>query len=154
MLRLNAPHAVKLISEWTSVPFIPSHHTCIARYDSNDELMGGVIYTDYNVASIQIHVAAFKHTWLSRELLWAVFNFPFNACKVTKLLGLVRSTNARAIKLDLSLGFVLETTVKDVFPDGDMLVFSMLRENCRFLKMKPPAITYGGNYGQAGPDAE
>lgn len=111
--------------------------------------MGGVIYTDYNVASIQIHVAAFRHTWLSREFLWAVFNFPFNTIKIKKLLGLVRSTNERAIKLDLRLGFVLETTVKDVFSDGDMLVFSMMRENCRWLDMVPPKITYEGNYGKA-----
>lgn len=153
MLRWNAPHAVNLITEWTSVPFIPKLHTCVARYNRHDQLMGGVFFTDYNVASVQIHVAAFQHNWLNRELLWTVFDLPFNVFNVRKLLGLVRSTNKRAIRLDLKLGFVLETTVKDVFPDGDMLVFSMLRENCRWLGMTPPTITFGGNNGKASPDA-
>jgi RimJ/RimL family protein N-acetyltransferase len=97
--------------------------------------MGGVLFTDYNYASAQIHVAAFQPNWVNRQLLWATFSLPFNLMGVNKLIGLVPESNKAAIKFDISLGFVLETRVEDVFPDGAMLVFGMYKDQCRFLKM-------------------
>lgn len=99
--------------------------------------MGGVLFTDYNVVSMQIHVASFKANWINRQLLWLTFDYPFNVCRVEKLLGLVPSANQKALDLDRHLGFKEETRVKDVFPDGDMVVLGMYRADCRFLKMKP-----------------
>lgn len=147
MIRVDDPHAVKHISKSSNVAFIRSHHKCIARYDRNDRLMGGVFFTDFNYASVQIHVASFAPNWINKQLLWLVFDYPFNHLKVKKLIGLVPETNKAAQSFDIGLGFVLETTVKDVFPNGDMLVFGMYREQCRFLDMRPLPLD-GGYIGQ------
>lgn len=137
MIRLNDPHAVGLISTACKVPFDRRYHKCIARYGGDDQLMGGVLFTDYNVVSMQIHVASFKPNWINKQLLWLTFDYPFNVCRVEKLLGLVPSANKPALDFDLHLGFVEETRVKDVFPDGDMVVLGMYRNQCKFLRMRP-----------------
>ena len=147
MIRFNDPHATKLISQHCKVPFVPTHHQSIARYDRNDKLMGGVLFTDYNVVSAQIHVASFQPNWINKELLWVTFDYPFNQVGINKLIGLVPSTNVEALRFDMALGFVIETRVKDVFPDGDMLVLAMYKADCRFLKMKRPTLTLGSNHG-------
>lgn len=146
MIRFNDPHATGLISRHSRVPFIKDYHTTIARYDRRDMLMGGVMYTDFNHASIQLHIAAFQPNWVNREMLWVCFNYPFCKLGVNKLIGLVPENNKAAIVFDLHLGFVVEHTVRDVFPGGEgMVVLGMYAEQCRFLKMRRPQLTLESN---------
>jgi RimJ/RimL family protein N-acetyltransferase len=152
MLRFNDPHAINLISKATKVPFVNSHHQCVARYGRDDVLLGGVLFTDYNVASMQLHVASFRPNWLNRELLWHTFDYPFVKLDVRKLILTIPTTNEPSLGLAFGLGFVLECRVTDVFPDGDMLVLGMYRDDCKYLRMRPP-LTPESNYGQERTDS-
>lgn len=147
MIRFNDPVAIEKISKAVSVPFIKSHHQCIARFEG-DELCGGVFFTDYNIASIQIHVASFRRRWIDRELLWITMDYPFNKLKVKKLIGLVRETNKAAIDFDLHLGFKVEARIPDVFEDCGMVVLGLYRSDAlRYLEMRRPRFTFSGNTG-------
>lgn len=113
---------------------------CIARVE-NDELYGGVVYSSYTRASINIHMAGFRDNWCNMDMLWVAFDYPFNQLGVTKIFGQVPLSNKLALKIDLKLGFKKEMIAKDVFPiidgTGDMQVFSMYKADCKWLKIRP-----------------
>lgn len=122
--------------------FNPAADTCIARV-RDGELLGGVTYTGYTGASIGMHVAGFADDWINRDLLWVCFHYPFAQLNVSKVIGQVPAHNTKALDFDLKLGFKVEARVPDVFPEGDLLVLGMYREDCRWLKLKPSSLTAG-----------
>lgn len=98
------------------------------------QLIAGVSYTDYNGVNLCMHVVSVPgKRWLRREFLWACFDYPFNHCKVRRVTGLVGEGNSEARRFDEHLGFELETTLKHAHPTGDLLVYRMFREQCRWI---------------------
>ena len=100
------------------------------------QIVSGTVYEGINEASIVLHTAL---TIITRPLLWYTFDYPFNQLCVQKLIGPVASTNQKARRLDEHLGFVLEATLKDAAPGGDLLIYTMTREQCRWLNLRNPS---------------
>ena len=48
----------------------------------------------------------------------------------------VNSNNEQAKKLNMKMGFKLECTLTQATPDGDILIFRMFREECKYLRGK------------------
>lgn len=88
--------------------------------------------------SCQMHTAAIVPNWISKDLLWACFDYPFNILKVKVILASVASTNTEALKLDRHLGFLDKACIEDAHIDGDLIILAMRRENCRWLDIKTP----------------
>lgn len=128
--------AAKKIARAAPCVYSPRHDRCIARM-KGERLLGGVIYQGYTGASIEMHVAGFDPVWLSRDLLWAVFAYPFIQLGCLKVIGRVKQSNSKALEFDLKLGFKEEARVRDVYPDGDLFILTMRREDCRWLKLSP-----------------
>lgn len=102
--------------------------------EENGQLIAGVVFNEYNGANMNMHVASDgSKQWMTRKLLWMVFDYAFNQAKVKRLTGLVGEGNVEAQLFDEHIGFRLETTLTDAHPTGDMLVYVMRREDCRWL---------------------
>ena len=86
--------------------------------------------------SCEMHTAAIVPNWISKDLLWACFDYPFNILKVKVILASVASTNKEALKLDRHLGFVDKAYIEDAHIDGDLVILAMRREDCRWLDIK------------------
>ena len=86
--------------------------------------------------SCEMHTAAIVPNWISKNLLWACFDYPFNILKVKVILATVAATNTEALKLDRHLGFVDKAYIEDAHIDGDLVILAMRRENCRWLDIK------------------
>ena len=100
-------------------------------------LVAGVIYNNFGGANANMHVGAEEGArWMTRDFLRAAFDYPFNQLKLRRLTACVHSNNRRAIRFDEHLGFKYEGTQRHYYTDGDMLIFGMLREECRFLERK------------------
>jgi RimJ/RimL family protein N-acetyltransferase len=134
----NVAHAERIASE-AGISFNPVTDITIARSE-NGELLGGVIFKDYTGRSITIHVAAFNPRWINPDMLWITFHYPFEQLGVQKIFGQVCVKNSRALEFDRKLGFKEEAIIRDVYPDGDMILLGMYRDDCRFLKMQPRAF--------------
>jgi RimJ/RimL family protein N-acetyltransferase len=114
--------------------WLPGQGQCYGVEDSEGRLLAGIAFDNYNGASVQIHVAALPgKNWITKSLLHRVFSYPFHQLGVKKLIGLVGSTNADALRFDLALGFCIEATLKDAYPDGDLHILSMTQDQCRWL---------------------
>jgi RimJ/RimL family protein N-acetyltransferase len=131
------------IARLAGVIFNPRAHQVVSRMRGG-ELLGGVIFTDYTRASITVHMAGFMKNWANRDLIWCVFHYAFNQLGVGKVFGQVPASNEESMRNTLKLGFSVETRVKDVFVDGDLVVVSMYRDQCRWLKLKPRGLIAGG----------
>ena len=106
---------------------------CIG-YERDGYLVAGVMYECWNAASLWIHVAGEGKHWLTREFLRVAFDYPFNQLKAKVLVGLVPANNTKARRFDEHLGFKLLGPIPDGHKDGDLLVYTMRRDECRWLR--------------------
>ena len=100
-------------------------------------IIAGIWFENYNGANMMMHVAALPNSrWMSKELLWYTFYYPFIECGCKRVTGLVEETNEAAREFDERLGFHLEARLKDAAPGGDLLVYAMFRDECRWLGLR------------------
>ena len=127
-----------LIGPWVCEQTGGSWHTGLGTTIGlvrDGKLVAGVLYEGWNGASLQMHVASDgSRRWMNREYLWFCFWYPFEQIKVRRINGIVPASNAAARRFDEHLGFVLEATLKDAHPDGDLLLYRMFRHECRWLR--------------------
>ena len=100
--------------------------------EQDGELIAGAIFDGYNGVSMTVHLAG-EGNWLNREYMRVCFDYAFNQCKINKLIGIVGSGNKQALKFDRHIGFVDEYVIKDAHPDGDLVILSMTKAQCRYL---------------------
>jgi RimJ/RimL family protein N-acetyltransferase len=102
--------------------------------DETGRLIAGVKFDQWNGRSVCMHVAALPGVnWLTRGFTRACFDYAFGQLGVIKVLGLVDAANLAARQFDEHLGFVLEATITDASPGGDLLIYSMTRASCRYI---------------------
>ena len=95
-------------------------------------LVAGVMYDYFNGASIYTHIAV--SGTLTREYLHVIFDYPFRQLRAKVLIGLVAGSNARARRFVQHLGFSLTATIPEGYPDGSLLIYTMRRDQCRWLR--------------------
>lgn len=95
-------------------------------------LTAGVLYDQFNGRSVCMHVAIEKP--VSRRFTRMAFDYPFNQMKVQKVIGLVDSTNTKALRFDKMLGFIEEARIADAGRCGDLTILTMTRQQCRWIK--------------------
>jgi len=72
--------------------------------------------------------------------LYVIFDYPFKQLDCKQAFIRVKAKNEKSLKLVRSLGFKDLVTIEDVFPDDDMVVLRMKREECRYLNIKPALV--------------
>lgn len=120
--------------------FNPACDPVISNVNAAGELLGGVIYDGFTGPCIFLHQAGFSKFWLTRDMLWAAFDYPFNQLGCSKVCGTIPSTDDKLLTLNIKLGFDVEGRIEGAYPDGDMLILSMVRKNCRWLNITPQGI--------------
>lgn len=115
-----------------------SQYSAIGLAGPTGDLIAGCIYDEYREHhDINMHLAAMPGSrWMNREFLREGFRYPFLYLDCKRVTGLVRADNEAAQRLDEHLGFTLEGVLRRKCIDGaDLLVYGMLREECRWLKV-------------------
>lgn len=115
--------------EWTF-----ENYSALGLLDDDGALVAGVLYNHYHPPSIMMHVGAVEgRMWLTREFLHAAFDYPFNQLKCKRVTALVPKKNRAARQFDEHLGFKLEGCMRQALADDDMLVYGMLRSECKYI---------------------
>lgn len=116
--------------------WVPGRGECIGL-EKGGEILAVALYEAYNGVSIMIHLAAVPgRRWLNREYLLFCFHYPFNQLSCKTLLTVIPSVNTDAIKFDEHIGWTYKATLEDAHPDGDLLVYQMRRQDCRWLSLR------------------
>lgn len=124
------------IAKATNSVYSPGVETVISRSE-NGLLYGGVIFSNYTGASMCIDVAGMKPNWCNRNLIWLTFVYAFQQMRCRVLIGRLASTNAKAIRFDLHVGFKETARIKDAVLNGDLVILTMYKEDCQWLNLKP-----------------
>jgi len=132
----NQEHLKAWITGVLGMQFSP-YATFIGQ-EIDGEVKAVVAFDNILDKSCMMHTAAIVPNWISKDLLWACFDYPFNILKVKVILASVASTNEEALKLDRHLGFIDKAYIEDAHIDGDLVILAMRRENCRWLDIKTP----------------
>lgn len=103
-------------------------------WERGGKLIAGVAYSDYNGPNCCTHIAITGV--MSREFLWSIFDYPFNQLKVQRITGLVGEGNQKSRNLCLKLGFTEEARLHGAHQTGDLIVFKMTRNECKWLGIK------------------
>jgi RimJ/RimL family protein N-acetyltransferase len=112
------------------------------------EISGVVVFDNFTVGSCCVSVASDgSRRWITRELLIRVFAYPFIQLGYRRLTALVAASNADSLNFCRAFGWTREGVLRRGAPDGDdLVVFGMLREECRYLpermagKMRPSRL--------------
>lgn len=141
-IRFNDHNHANIIALAAGASFNLLRDNCISRVTPEGNLWGGVVYSGYTGqgGSIGMHAAGIFPRWMNRDLLWVAFDYPFNQLAVHKIFAQVPRSNLASARLVKHLGFKKEHVIKDVYPDGDMILFAMYRAECRFLAITPRTI--------------
>ena len=100
-------------------------------------LVAGVAYANWNGVNVECHIASDgSKRWLTREYLWAIFDYPFNQLGAQRITVCVAAGNADSYRFVKHLGFTIEAKLEAAHPTGDILIFCMKRQDCRFIQTR------------------
>lgn len=101
-------------------------------------LVGVVVFDTHSPTTCFMHIAAGERRWLSKEFIVAVMAYPFLQVGYPRISCMVSETNALSLRLTRLFGWKEEGRMRQAGIDGeDVLIFGMLRNECRFL---PPPM--------------
>lgn len=135
----NVDHGYRIAAVIPRV-YNPNSDKVISRTDREGNLLGGVIYESMISNAIFMHQGSFSRNWMSPDALWLFFDYPFNQLGVDKVIGTVPSSKPELVAFNEKLGYKVECSIKDAYKDGDLVIMTMRRHECRWLKIKPKSI--------------
>jgi RimJ/RimL family protein N-acetyltransferase len=100
------------------------------------QIVGLIAFDNYNGTNIDIHIAA---TRITRRLLKAAAQYAFDVCGVRRITSLNDSENFQMGPYLERLGFKYEGTMRHGLPDSDLIVYGLIREDCKWVSPKPAA---------------
>lgn len=124
-----------LIARAAHTSFDPEVDKCLSRVSAEGNFLGGFILTGYTGSMVMTHMAGVGGHWCSPLLMWVLFDYCFDQLGVTKVVCTVGSDNFRSLEQIKRAGFKHEHSIEDGIPGGKLMLFSMLRENCRWLNL-------------------
>jgi RimJ/RimL family protein N-acetyltransferase len=127
----NVEHA-RLITQAAGTFFNPECDRVVS-WTADGKLLGGVTFTCFRTASIQMHIASFDDRFVSRSRIRFVFHYAFEQLGVRKIILTIPSGNLKSVQFCQKLGFSEEARVTDAFPDGDLILMTMRAADCRWI---------------------
>jgi RimJ/RimL family protein N-acetyltransferase len=103
-------------------------------WEKDGKIVAGVIYEDWNGQSIVCHIAIMGN--ITPTFLAKIFDYPFRQLDAHKIIAPVASINSESIGLVINMGFKEEAKIKEAHPSGDIVIFTMTKQECRFLGEK------------------
>lgn len=103
--------------------------------EEDGELIGGVVFNNFNENSICGSIHGVGKNWLTREFLWYMFHYPFEKAKVGRITVVVENNNEMSHNIVQRLGFTHEATLQKAGRFGDLHVYRMFREECKWLEV-------------------
>jgi len=107
----------------------------------NGQLIAGVVYNHFSSMDVCMHVGAINgKRWLTKSFLLEAFHYPFVQLGKNRVTALVARKNKTTGRFVRDLGFNYEGKLRKHYPNDDLIVYGMLREECRWIR--PGVMTH------------
>lgn len=128
---INEPKSLiaNFVSAVNDVPFSAGNGYAALGLVRDDSLVAGVVYNGFSWPDILMHIGAVpgRH-WLTREFLFAMFDYPFRQLRCARVTGLIPKKNKDCRIFAEHLGFEFEGKMRRALPDDDLMVYGLLEE--------------------------
>lgn len=111
--------------------FTPESMTAMGC-ERDGRMVAGFVFENWNGQSMVAHMAIQGRA--SKEFYRFVGEYCFVQCGIYKLIAPIPENNWRSINFVKKVGFRSECRIMDAHPDGDILIFTLIEKDCRFLK--------------------
>lgn len=118
----------RLGSSW-----IPCRGNAIGLLNDKGVLVAGWTYSDFNGANVVIDVVAEAEGWATPAFLYMAFSYPFEQLGCKRVTSPVAASNTHCQKFVDWLGAKREATLKDACLTGDVHIYAMHKQECRWL---------------------
>lgn len=97
------------------------------------EVIAGIIYHNFikEYKNIEMSITTTSKRWATRSVLKQILSYPFNQLGCQRVTACIRSSNEKAIRLVVGVGFRHEGTIRLGCGEEDMFVFGMLRKEAK-----------------------
>ena len=104
-------------------------------WEKRGKIVAGVAYANWNGVNVECHIASDgSKRWLTRKYLWTIFDYPFKQLGAKRITVCVGEGNGDSTRFVRHLGFILETKLTAAHPTGDIHIYRMYRQDCRFIR--------------------
>lgn len=93
----------------------------------NNSLAAVLVYNNYRPPNIEMSLATSTPYWASREVLGAIFRYPFVQLGCKRVTAVMAEGNVKGRAFVVRLGFTLEGFHPDMLPTGAAISYGMLR---------------------------
>ena len=100
----------------------------IGVVDKNDNLIGGVVFSNYrpDVGNIEVSFAATQANWLTPRAVRTILGYAFDQLKCARITSQTPKRNRRARQFLQKFGFKHEGNVRFGFGDDDCIISGLL----------------------------
>ena len=115
----------------TPADLMPCH---VLGVTSGTNLIAGIVFYHMTGHTVELAFAARDKHWITRPVLRKMFALPFDTLGVDVIRGFVREGNAHSISISERLGFKCDGRLRKFYRgEEDVLIFSMIREECQWI---------------------
>lgn len=104
--------------------------------EKDGELIAVTGYNYFNGKSCHVHFSIKQGAYPTKDYVWFVHYYPFVQLGLDVMIAYMAESNHKILRLAKHLGYEEKARLKAVHEDGDVLIFTMTKENCRFLGYK------------------
>lgn len=125
----------KYLKKWAEKALdlpLPDDARCIGN-ELNGVLKAVVVYCNFQGKSCQTHICSVGSHWITKDFLWAMFDYPFEKLGLKVILGVISGVNKKSLKLSRKLGFEDIANIPDAHNDGDLVILTMRPHQCKWL---------------------
>lgn len=123
---------IQWVSNGLDITFPPlSRAIGLAR---DGKIIAGVVYHDFRYERhIEMSMYSTTPRWATKESLYYFFSYPFIQLNCARVTAVTSETNRHTQRFLERLGFTKEGVLREAYPDGDAIVYGMLKDECRYL---------------------
>ncbi len=100
-------------------------------YERDGRIVQGVVFTDYTVTNIQIHIARDQEHPFYSAFIAAAMDYPFRQLSCRRVTAFVAAKNLKSQRLAEKFGGTPEGVMLDALDDDDLIVYGLLRRNAQ-----------------------
>lgn len=93
-----------------------------------------IAWTGFVGRTCQLSAVIQQPQHLTKAIVREAFRFPFEVCNLLVVIALVDSLNHKSNEICRRLGFEAIARIPNGGLEGDLIVYQMLRQNCRWLR--------------------
>jgi L-amino acid N-acyltransferase YncA len=130
------PEHLKHFESILGVEFRSSPTYWASVLTNEGQLVGGMIYTNFTPFNCELSAVLDDPRCCSLNVLRELFSYPFYQLNLRRVTAVVRESNEKSSKVCQRQGFRLEGVHLHWFGEDHGLIWGMLKEDCKWLRLR------------------